>query len=296
MQLWLSAHLKSMGKEVDKLLASLRQDNALKVWSLIITFFGDAVVTRGGNVSAKTVQAVLAGMEVGNGAVRTALSRLVNDQWIVRQKIGRESFYELADEGYRPFQAASVRIYSACSGEESATNIWTLAVNDARSKADVTDLPDGAVQISSNCWLIKDLQSCVANSLEDKAFILFSGELGRFPVWLKNKFISDKKIDEYQTLQQQFAGIERVTSLTPLDSLIVRCLLIHQWRRLLLRSAALPQELLAPEHECRQFVSALYERLLPNSELWLDQNATCANGKIPEAAAGIKHRFTEAYV
>jgi len=129
-----------MGKEVDKLIADLWQENSLKVWSLIITFFGDAVVTRGGNVSAKTVQTVLTGMHVGNGAVRTACSRLVSDQWIVRQKIGRESFYELADEGYRPFKVASVRIYSALSVDSSDSNRWTLAVKDQGIKTDHTTL------------------------------------------------------------------------------------------------------------------------------------------------------------
>ena len=285
-----------MGKEVDKLVAQLREENSLKVWSLIITFFGDAVVARGGNVSAKTVQAVLSGMHIGSGAVRTAFSRLVSDQWIVRKKIGRESFYELADNGYRPFKAATARIYSAHSAVEPESNHWTLAVNDSRVKVADFNLPEGGVLVGANCWLFQNLECSALDSLANHEFLTLSGELSRLPGWLTDKIGSDDFSKEYALLQKRFAAVEQVTKLDLLDNLIGRCLLIHQWRRLLLRSPVVPDALRLPEQECRQFVAGLYSRLLPGSEAWLDEYATCANGKIPGAATDIKHRFTDKFV
>ena len=67
----------------------INDSKKLRVWSLIITYFGDAVVPRGGAVSARTVQQILARMGIESGAVRTAFSRLTNDGWVVREKIGR---------------------------------------------------------------------------------------------------------------------------------------------------------------------------------------------------------------
>jgi len=285
-----------MGREVDKLLAQLREDNSLKVWSLIITFFGDAIVARGGNVSAKTVQAVLSGMNVGGGAVRTAFSRLVSDQWIVRSKIGRESFYELADDGYRPFKVASSRIYSVQSADD--TNDWTLVIKDGGSKAISSHRLDAGVQLSANCWLFKRIENKVVDALIENDCLVLSGELicEELPDWILGKLIPDNLRDGYFQLQKRFSIIKQAGKLSPLDSLVVRCLLIHQWRRLLLRSPALPGALLPAEQECRRFVAEFYHQLLPGSETWLDEEATCANGRIPAATDDIRLRFTEQFI
>jgi len=49
-----------MCRDVDKLLLALQQDSSLKVWSLIVTFFGDAVVVRGGNVFLRVIDGLFA--------------------------------------------------------------------------------------------------------------------------------------------------------------------------------------------------------------------------------------------
>jgi len=283
-----------MATEVDKLIALLQADNSLKTWSLIVTFFGDAVVGRGGNVSAKTVQSVLAGMNVGSGAVRTAFSRLVADNWIVRQKIGRESFYELDDDGYRPFHAAAARIYSPVGAEDSDNGQWTLAVKNAGTTALDSELLKNGIQISPGCWLFKTVKPQETEALKDNEILLVHVEPDNFPNWVKSKLIPDELEDGYQQLQKRFASIKKPENLSPLDTLLVRCLLIHQWRRLLLRSPLLPGALAAPEQECRQFVARLYHQLLPGSEAWLDEHATCANGKI-SAATDTHLRFTDQF-
>lgn len=283
-----------MAKEVDRLIALLQEDNSFKTWSLIVTFFGDAVVDRGGNVSAKTVQTVLAGMNVGSGAVRTAFSRLVADNWIVRQKIGRESFYELDDDGYRPFQAAAARIYSPVYTEDVGHDDWTLAVKNSGSTVLDTELRKFGAQVGTNCWLFETVTPEVAEILTSNEFLLVRGKLDNFPNWLNSKLIPIELENGYQQLQKRFVCIKIPESLSPLDALLVRCLLIHQWRRLLLRSPLLPGAMLASEQKCRQFVAEQYHRLLPGSETWLDEHATCANGKM-SSATHTHLRFTDQF-
>jgi len=101
-----------MSTQLESLTTRLHENGSLKVWSLIITFFGDSVVNRGGNVSANTVHTVLDRIDIGSGAVRTAFSRLASDGWVERQKQGRRSYYQLTDKGMRLFSDAAQLIYA----------------------------------------------------------------------------------------------------------------------------------------------------------------------------------------
>ena len=89
---------------IEDLVGRLNSTKKLRVWSVIITFFGDAIVPRGGSVSAKTVQSLLGRMGIEAGAVRTAFSRLTSDGWVVREKIGRSSFFRLSARFRLPLQ------------------------------------------------------------------------------------------------------------------------------------------------------------------------------------------------
>ncbi len=295
-----------MHRDIVNLLQSLQDDSSLKVWSLIVTFFGDAVVARGGNVSARTVQTVLAAMGIGAGAVRTAFSRLASDQWIIRQKIGRESFYELAGDGYQPFKSASVRIYSPMETPEDSPKqlVWTVAVKNPATKANASAAANSnsvlhhGLRITTNCWLFDTQEPDTSDKLQRDGFLLITGCSNAFPGWVTDKFLPDTLAHGYTLLEQRFSSIKRVEDIDPLESLVLRCLLIHQWRRLLLRSHTLPVELLPddwPENQCREFVSSLYHKLLPGSEAWLDEHGTCANGVLPEPLVDIYLRFTEQF-
>ncbi|NGX97283.1 MAG: phenylacetic acid degradation operon negative regulatory protein PaaX, partial [Candidatus Afipia apatlaquensis] len=61
--------------------------------SLIITFYGDAILPRGGSVWLGTLLQFLDMLGTDGGVVRTAVSRLAADGWLDRDKAGRKSFY-----------------------------------------------------------------------------------------------------------------------------------------------------------------------------------------------------------
>ena len=58
---------------IEELVERLNGTKKLRVWSVIITFFGDAIVPRGGSVSAKTVQELLGRMGIEAGACNAEL-------------------------------------------------------------------------------------------------------------------------------------------------------------------------------------------------------------------------------
>jgi len=283
--------------QLDKLLHRLQTDNQIRAWSLIITFFGDAIISRGGNVSAKTVQTVLGRTGTGPGTVRTAFSRLKSDDWIVRQKIGRESFYELADDGYLPFKQAAARIYAPVSpGDKENKATWIVAIKDPTEKS--SKLVKQGIQITTNCWLFSGDDKKLKDSLKKSDLMLLSGAIEELPSWVTKRLLPSECFEGYVKLQKRFALLGGKTKLDPLDSLVARCLLIHQWRRVLLRTPVLPDEILPkgwPEQDCRAFVAELYHRLLPKSEQWLDEMASCSEGLLPGNDVNVDQRFTSKF-
>ncbi|MEO0004222.1 MAG: phenylacetic acid degradation operon negative regulatory protein PaaX, partial [Pseudomonadota bacterium] len=75
---------------------------------------------------------------------------------------------------------------------------------------------------------------------------------------------------------------------------LVRVLLIHDFRRLLLRDPELPEVLLPagwPGHAARRLCKELYRRLLGPSERHLDRHLLLASGEVPPASSLVSERF-----
>ncbi|KGM32376.1 phenylacetic acid degradation protein, partial [Inquilinus limosus MP06] len=95
-----------------RILDSLKAEPS-RTWSIIITVYGDAVVPRGGSLWLGTLSAFLHAIDIGDGVVRTAMSRLAADGWLERSRVGRNSFYRLAERGRETFRTATEHIYNA---------------------------------------------------------------------------------------------------------------------------------------------------------------------------------------
>ncbi len=95
------------------LIETLNADGRLRVWSLVISVFGDLVQHRGGAMDTARLQRILGRIGVEPGAVRTALSRLSRDGWVTGDRNGRISTYRLTPEGVGSFAQATQQIYAA---------------------------------------------------------------------------------------------------------------------------------------------------------------------------------------
>lgn len=288
-----------MSKQLNTLAAALHDEGALKVWSLIITFFGDSIVNRGGNVSASTVQKVLERVEIGPGAVRTAFSRLASDGWVTREKQGRRSFYQLTDEGFSPFVTATRRIYSAIEPADSAHKTWLLGMH--QNKSALLNLPiEHAVQLPNRCVLIANPNERASKLLEELNFLTIQGDCGDIPDWVIEHLAHPDCSKHFNDLQSAFKKLSDRLPSEPLCALVARTLLIHQWRRLLLRYPLLPHELkgdtLAAENECRAFVGKLYHSLTGPAEQWLEEYGSSVSGALPTSSSNVAERFTQQYM
>ena len=93
---------------------------SLRAWSLAVSFLGDCIVPRAGDVGIATIAEVLGRFGINAGVTRTSMSRLANDGWVKRQKVGRNSFYSLTPAALAESEAASRRIYAARHPQDPA--------------------------------------------------------------------------------------------------------------------------------------------------------------------------------
>ena len=125
------------------LIGALHADGRPRVWSLVVTVFGDAAAPRGGRMASAALSELLGRIGVGEGALRTALSRLVAEGTLERDRVGRASFHWLSAAAAREVAQASRLIYAPAEAGD-----WTLGTGPAPRRS--LALPGGA-------WLGREL-------------------------------------------------------------------------------------------------------------------------------------------
>src|ERR1700753_248069 len=94
-----------MAHPLARIIEQLKREPS-RTGSIVITLFGDAIVPRGGSVWLGTLLTFFESIDIDSGVVRTAMSRLAADGWLERNKVGRNSFYRLGQQGTRTLRTA----------------------------------------------------------------------------------------------------------------------------------------------------------------------------------------------
>src|SRR5882757_6867925 len=107
-----TTYVRTMPHPLVRIVDQLRREPS-RTGSIVVTVFGDAIMPRGGSVWLGTLLEFFKTLDIDGGVVRTAMSRLAADGWIERNKVGRNSFYRLAQNGRQTFDIAAKHIYGA---------------------------------------------------------------------------------------------------------------------------------------------------------------------------------------
>jgi len=273
----------------------------VRAWSLIITLYGDAIVPRGGSLWLGSLSEIMALFGIDAGHVRTAMSRLTADGWLARERIGRNSYYRLSKRGERDFVTATRRIYFANDRTfDGRLRVALLGPGvDDRSAVRPTLERAGFVPLSATAYVaIGEVPAAVTRMRG--VFVLSAdareaGEAGRAiaaTAWKLAPLAAAYRsfIDRFSPLE---AALDR-TALADADALIARTLLIHQFRRSVLRDPHLPTTLLPadwPGKPARALTSHIYRRVVPAAERFLDRFARNKNGPLPPPDPGFAARF-----
>ena len=264
----------------------------------MITVFGDAIVPRGGSVWLGTLLEFFESIAIDSSVVRTAMSRLAADGWLERKRIGRNSFYRLAQKGRHTFETATRHIYdpppSDWTGRFELLLIGQAGDRDSsrealRNAGFGSPLP--GVWVAPSGVPVPE-EAAQAIRLEVSA----EDDSGRR--LLSESWPLDRTAGAYLKFMATFAPLhdwlDRGDTLSDIDAFTARILLIHHYRRVVLRDPLLPGPLLPadwPGRPARKLCGDIYRALLPGSERWLDQHATNETGLLPEAGAKLTHRF-----
>ncbi len=229
--------------------------------SLIMTVYGDAILPHGGGAWLGDLIELLAPLGLSQRTVRTSVYRLVQDDLLSARQVGRRSFYSLTETGTRQTVEASRRIYAL--RPQSWDGIWTqvwlpAADKDGKRARLALELgrsgfaalaPD--IMLHLGTALPVALDAAARAGLEKAAAIMTSRVEGPYNA-VKAHAASLWPIGVLASEYEAFA-----TLATPIDRalsdgnrphaqtcFLVRSLLIHAYRRILLRDPFLPRDLL----------------------------------------------------
>lgn len=267
--------------------------------SLIVTFHGDAIVPRGGSVWLGSLLQFLELLGTDGGVVRTAVSRLAADGWLEREKIGRKSYYMLAPRGRERFEAAVEHVYNPHPSEDVG-QFELLLIESAsdRDNARLALTEAGFGNPLPGVWVAPP--NAVMPSVVTGAIRLHAsaeGEMGRRLV--AASWSLDRIADGYRNFIRTFeplAGRLGGGEVSPADAILSRILLIHYYRRVVLRDPLLPIASLPagwPAAEARRLCAALYRALLPASEQWLGKYGENQQGALPPPGMELRRRFSD---
>ena len=289
-----------MPQPLDRIIEELKREPS-RTGSIVITVFGDAIVPRGGSVWLGTLLEFFKALDIDGGVVRTAVSRLASDGWLERNRVGRNSFYRLAATGRHTFDIATRHIYDPppqdWTGRFELLLIGNADDRDAsrealRSAGFGSPLP--GVWVAPSGVPIPDEASRAIRlevSAEDD-----SGRRLLVDSWpLEN--IADAYLKFMKTFEPLRSWITRRAPLANGDAFTARILLIHHYRRVVLRDPLLPLALLPkdwPGRAARALCGEIYRAILPASEQWLDRNGSNEDGPLPKAGSELGNRFRDA--
>ena len=258
--------------------------------SALFDVYGDHLRSRGGQAPVAGLVRVLAPLDIAAPAVRTAISRMVRQEWLAAVRLDQGPGYRLTPRADRRLTEAAARIYRR--GIAPWEHRWHLLALDRVKERAARDRVRtglgylGYAPLRDDTW-ISPRASPEVDALLDREGVRarqFWAEhvgddvglaaqawdldgLGRaYARWLV-------EARDLVTAAGVSAGAEDTDPDQDRDDFVVRSKLVHEWRKFLFRDPALPSELLPsdwPGHEAAAFFDREAQRLLPGAERYVD--------------------------
>lgn len=253
-------------------LAAFHARTPPRIWSVIVTFLGDSILPRGGVVRAGVISDFCGLARIEPGLVRTALSRLVNKGFVARSREGRASFYRLTEPERRAFAAAADRIYGRRLPRPDGR--WQFAVVEpGEGAADLRErLAAQRFRAVSPVLLARPGHQDAPVARDDGAIIFDAATPDRMADLAARLWPLEDIARGYGDVIRTFSGLAGA-ELAPPDAILARVLLVHEFRRVLLRDPFLPAQVLPedwPGQAARRMFDAAHAALTPAAETWLD--------------------------
>lgn len=232
-----------------------------RVWSLLVTVFGELAQAPGARIHSPLLSRITGTLGIKPEAMRVALHRLRKDGWIESARVGRSSDYFLTEWGLAQCAEANPVIYA---DGPKPTSAWLLVCH--ASDRDEGNIPPGV-------WVSPNLLVSTETALGAECLALPLTPDVPLPTWMSDKICDPKAVAMAQDFAGRLATLQDALApdiaLSPLQEAALRVLVVHGWRRIVLRLPHLPPHLFPTDWQgelCRQRVRALLARL-PHARL-----------------------------
>jgi phenylacetic acid degradation operon negative regulatory protein len=268
----------------------------IRAGSLIVTLFGDAIAPRGGHLALASLLEIMRAFRVSETLVRTAMSRLAAEGLFERKKIGRNTFYALSSSGQEAFAEAAHKIYGAPREQWDGRFDLVLLEGSATERAEARARWQGR----GYGVLTPDLMLGVAAGPGSAALHLAAeaAEPETARRLAGRAWPLDDLAVRYRHFNEMFAptdlGLHGARVPDDLECLVVRILMIHEYRRIVLRDPVLPAPLLPedwPGRKAHELCAAIYAAIADPADRWLSGHAADERGALPPSGQPMSGRF-----
>ena len=206
-----------------EMIAALKEAGPIKVWSLLVTVFGDLSAAHGGFLTSRQLNGLFDAFDIQSGALRVALHRLRKEGWIESERIGRISRFKMTEQAQQETEKARPVVYRDPSAQLES---WVFVVSKS-------PLPSGAVRLNK---VMACLPEATVEELKD-AWVM-PAPCSAMPDWLADRALSPELRENVAKLSRIFDQMENAAQSEDLyQRMALRLLILHQWRRVALRDA-----------------------------------------------------------
>jgi phenylacetic acid degradation operon negative regulatory protein len=280
--------------------------------SLLVTIFGDAIQPHGGSIRLKGLIDLLAPFSVNDRLVRTCVFRLVQEQWLRPSKHGRESSYRLTPSGQRRFALAYDKIYRRLTVTWDGR--WTLVALPAngiashlrpqlRKELEWLGLRLLVPNVFAHPQMNEAAVAEVLDRLNVRSKLIVCRVIepegcGNLADVVKHSWDLAAVIKGYRSFLRRFGLLQRLASepqgVDPQEWFVIRTLVIHEFRRIVLHDPLLPAELLPSPWvgtEAYALAGAIYRSSLTASERHLSETVAFVANQPRAASHLLRQRF-----
>lgn len=279
--------------------------------SHLVTVFGDIMSVHGEWVWLGSLIEALQGLGYSERLVRTSVFRLVQDDWLQTEKVGRRSYYSYTETAKRHNEKAARRIYAPDFPDWDGH--WLIVIPAYVTEPKLTQFRRqldwlGFSPLASGVYAHpsfeqQSLEETIEElALSDSVVIFTSKTLDQSSAGVLKQLAHDRwNIKQLESDYQQFLTVyqpllQQLQSDEPSDqqAFLLRTLLVHEYRRILLKDHELPEDML-PEawagFAAHDLVKQMYGVLAAPSNRYITQTLKNAQGLLPEETSAFWQRF-----
>lgn len=232
----------------------LTQDQTPRIWSLLVSVFGDLAPDTDARISGLLLRHLTEQIGIKPEAMRVAIHRLRKDGWIDSERQGRNSVYFLTNTGRAQTTEASPRIYAT---DQAVDQAW-FAMTNPGEPASENDPP--------GVWIAPSVMITPVVPDVRMFFVTRINVDATLPQWMTSRICDDATVEMTERFAVALDAIQSClddAELSMLESAAIRVLLVHGWRRIVLKTPMLPDHVFPANWrgpDCRARVSDLLNR------------------------------------